>query len=329
MKVLVTGVAGFIGSHVAEHLLRGGHEVVGLDDLSGGFMENVPEPTEFVKGSVCDRELAEDLFARRSFDAVYHLAAYAAEGLSHFIKRFNYQNNVGGSVNMLTCAVKYEVKLFVFTSSIAVYGAGQCPMVESMKPAPEDSYGISKYAFEMELEATRRVFGLPYVIFRPHNVYGERQNVADRYRNVIGIFIRQALAGEPMTVFGDGHQTRAFSHIDQVVPVMAQAVDLPRCWNQVFNIGADTPYEVLEIARQVAAALNVELNVRHLPVREEVVHAWADHSKVRDFFGELESITLEEGIARMVKWVRKHGIGKPTPAPEVEIHRNLPQAWLD
>ncbi len=172
MKVLLTGIAGFIGSHVAEHLIRAGHEVVGMDDLSGGFPENVPAQAHFVEGNVCDRALAEDLFARHRFDAVFHLAAYAAEGLSHFIKRFNYRNNLEGSVNLLSCAVNHDVKLFVFTSSIAVYGAAQCPMVETMRPEPEDSYGISKFAFEMELEATRRMFDLPYVVCRPQNVYG-------------------------------------------------------------------------------------------------------------------------------------------------------------
>ena len=327
MRILVTGAAGFIGSHVAERLVRAGHRVVALDDLSGGFVDNVPKGAEFVQGGIGDRTLAESLFEKHSFDAVYHLAAYAAEGLSHFIKRFNYENNVGGGVNILTCAINRGVKLFVFTSSIAVYGAAQCPMTEDMKPSPEDSYGISKYALEMELEATRLMFGMPYVIFRPHNVYGERQNVADRYRNVIGIFIRQALSGEPMTIFGDGRQTRAFSHIDEVAPVIARAVETPGCWNQAFNIGADTPVEVIEIARQVSAALDIPMNVRHLDARKEVVHAFADHSKARRFFGPVESVPLEEGISRMVAWVRKHGIPKPTPTPPVEIFRNLPKSW--
>ncbi|MBN1867973.1 NAD-dependent epimerase/dehydratase family protein [Candidatus Sumerlaeota bacterium] len=327
MKILVTGIAGFIGSHVADHLIKAGHEVVGLDDLSGGFMENVPSGAEFVVGSVCDRSLAEDLFARHKFDAVYHLAAYAAEGLSHFVKRFNYQNNLGGSVNLLSCAVNQKVNLFVFTSSIAVYGAAQCPMTEDMRPEPEDPYGISKFAFEMELESTRRMFDLPYVVFRPHNVYGERQNIADRYRNVVGIFMRQALQGEEMTVFGDGRQTRAFSHIDDVAPVIARAVDQPDCWNEVFNIGADRPYEVLDIADRVAQAHGVPMRLKHLEARKEVVHAYADHSKVRRFFGETVGVSLEDGIGRMAEWVKARGIPEPTPAPKVEIPRNLPAGW--
>jgi UDP-glucose 4-epimerase len=143
---LVTGGAGFIGSHVAEHLLKNGHEVVVLDDLSGGFADNVPEEATFVKGSILDHELIIRLFEKHSFKYVYHLAAYAAEGLSHFIKRFNYENNLVGSVNVINACVNYGVDCLVFTSSIAVYGAGQTPMREDIVPIPEDSYGIAKLA---------------------------------------------------------------------------------------------------------------------------------------------------------------------------------------
>ena len=183
---------------------RSGHDVVVLDDLSGGFQENVPAKATFVQGSVMDHELIDRLFDRHSFDYVYHLAAYAAEGLSHFIKRFNYNNNLIGSVNLINASINHKVKCFVFTSSIAVYGAGQSPMSEDMIPVPEDSYGISKLAVEQELRVSHEMFGLDYVVFRPHNVYGERQNIGDRYRNVVGIFMNQLLRGEPMTIFGDG-----------------------------------------------------------------------------------------------------------------------------
>src|SRR5437868_6779742 len=205
---LVTGGAGFIGAHVAEHLLKTGHHVVVLDDLSGGYVDNVPSGATFVEGSIMDHELIDRLFRTYSFDKVYHLAAYAAEGLSHFIKRFNYNNNLIGSVNLINASINYGVKCFVFTSSIAVYGAGQSPMTEDMIPVPEDSYGIAKLAVEQELRVTHEMFGLDYVIFRPHNVYGERQNIGDRYRNVVGIFMNQILKGEPMTIFGDGTQQR-------------------------------------------------------------------------------------------------------------------------
>ena len=205
---LVTGGAGFIGSHVAGELLARDHRVVVLDDLSGGFADNVPGDARLITGNINDVSLIESLFNEYRFDYVYHLAAYAAEGLSHFIKRFNYQNNLMGSVNLINAAINHGTRGFVFTSSIAVYGASpQLPMTEETPPHPEDPYGIAKLAVEQELEASRRMFGLDYVIFRPHNVYGERQNIGDRYRNVVGIFMNQILQGRPMTVFGDGTQT--------------------------------------------------------------------------------------------------------------------------
>lgn len=148
-KVLVTGGAGFIGSHVAKHCLDMGFEVVVLDDLSGGFEDHIPEGAEFINGSVTDHELITDLFAQHRFEYVYHLAAYAAEGLSHFIRRYNYNTNLVASINLINESVKHKVKCFVFTSSIAVYGKGQLPMTEEMKPEPEDPYGVSKYAVEL------------------------------------------------------------------------------------------------------------------------------------------------------------------------------------
>src|ERR1700758_2091155 len=264
---LVTGAAGFMGSHVAEHLVTLGHRVIVLDDLSGGFRDNVPDGVEFIEGSILDNELIERLFEKYQFDCVYHLAAYAAEGLSHFIKRFNYTNNLIGSVNLINASVNHNVRCFVFTSSIAVYGAGQSPMTEEMVPTPEDSYGIAKLAVERELKVTHEMFGLDYVVFRPHNVYGERQNIGDRYRNVVGIFMNQLMKGEPMTIFGDGEQQRAFTHINDVAPIIAASVDVPAAHNQVFNVGADVPHTVNELARIVAAGLGKEREKTHTYAR--------------------------------------------------------------
>ena len=227
-QILVTGAAGFIGSHVCAHLLKQGHQVVGLDDLSGGFRDYVPEGVKFVEGSVTDAALVQKLFSENRFEYVFHLAAYAAEGLSHFIKQFNYTNNLLGSVNLINASVNHNVKCFVFTSSIAVYGKNQLPMTEEAVPQPEDPYGIAKYAVEMDLRESHEMFGLNHVIFRPHNVYGEFQNIGDRYRNVIGIFMNQIMQGQPMTIFGDGKQTRAFSYIDDVAPVIAASITRPK-----------------------------------------------------------------------------------------------------
>ncbi|MCO5067148.1 MAG: NAD-dependent epimerase/dehydratase family protein [Kiritimatiellae bacterium] len=325
----VTGAAGFIGSHVTEALVKKGHCVIALDDLSGGFTENVSAGATFVEGSILDSALIDRLFNEHKFDYVFHLAAYAAEGLSHFIKRFNYTNNLIGSVNLINAAVNTgTVKCFVFTSSIAVYGRNQVPMTEEATPQPEDPYGIAKFAVELDLKEAHEMFGLPYIIFRPHNVYGERQNIGDPYRNVIGIFMNQILQNQPMSVFGDGQQTRAFSYIDDVAPVIAASVEFPAAYNQVFNVGADTPYSILTLAQSVAAAMGVQPNVKHLEARNEVVHAFSSHDKVQKHFGGLiRNISLEEGLARMTDWVKKSGARKGKPFEGIEVPRNLPPSW--
>jgi UDP-glucose 4-epimerase len=326
---LVTGAAGFIGSHVVDELLAMGHDVIALDDLSGGFEDNVPAGARFVQGSICDHELVDRLFAEHKFEFVYHLAAYAAEGLSHFIKRFNYTNNLIGSVNLINAAVNAgTVKCFVFTSSIAVYGTNQLPMIETLVPQPEDPYGIAKYAVELDLREMHHMFGIPYVVFRPHNVYGERQNIGDPYRNVIGIFMNKVLTNKPMTIFGDGQQTRAFSYISDVSRPIARAVERPQAYNQVFNIGADKPYSVLELATAVGRTMGVEPKIEHLEARNEVVHAHADHGKAEKIFGDLaKNISLEEGLARTAEWVKRHGAREGKPFDNVEVWANMPPSW--
>ncbi|MFH0964490.1 MAG: NAD-dependent epimerase/dehydratase family protein [Planctomycetota bacterium] len=326
-KVLVTGGAGFMGSHVARELVAMGRQVTVVDDLSGGFRENVPKGATFVEGSVTDAELVERLFRENGFEHVYHLAAYAAEGLSHFIKRFNHTNNLIGSVNLINGAVNHGAECFVFTSSIAVYGEGQLPMREEMTPRPEDPYGISKYAVELELAASRKMFGLDYVIFRPHNVYGENQNIGDRYRNVVGIFMNQILKGEPMTIFGDGSQTRAFTYIGDVAPVLARAPEVAEARNRVFNVGADAVVSVNELSEIVARAMGAEHKVRHLPARKEVVHAFSDHSLLERVFGERAETGLAEGVRRMAAWVKRAGARTSKPFGEIEVRKNMPEAW--
>jgi UDP-glucose 4-epimerase len=330
IHVLVTGGAGFIGSHVADALLERGHRVTVLDDLSGGFRDNVPGGAAFVEGTFTDPRLVDELFARSQFDCVYHLGAYAAEGLSHFIKRFNYVNNVVGSVNLINASINTGVKGFVFTSSIAVYGASpELPMTEATPAHPEDPYGIAKYAVEQELHASRSMFGLDFMIFRPHNVYGTRQNIADRYRNVVGIFMNQILQGRPMTIFGDGRQTRAFSYIDDVAPLMAEAMEVPGAWNQVFNIGADQPYALNELAGAVARAMGVPPEIRYLEARQEVVHAHSSHDKLRRTFGDHPHTSLDDGLARMAAWVRVHGARVSQPFDGIEVTKHLPAVWRD
>lgn len=327
MTALVTGAAGFIGSHVVEHLLAMGVEVVALDDLSGGFLDNVPKGAIFHHGSILDKALLRRIFSEHKIETVYHLAAYAAEGLSHFIRSFNYENNVVGSMNVMNEAIKAEVKCFVFSSSIAVYGANQTPMVESLAPSPEDPYGVAKYSVELDLKAAHHMFGLNYVIFRPHNVYGERQHIGDRYRNVIGIFMNQLMTGQPMTIFGDGTQSRGFSYIADVAPIIARAPQVPQASGQIFNVGADTPTTLNELAQRVAEAMGLPAEVKHLDARKEVLHAVADHSKVERVFGYRAAHDLRQGLGRMAAWAKAVGPRKPTTFDNIEVLRNLPRSW--
>jgi UDP-glucose 4-epimerase len=327
MKALVTGAAGFIGSHVAEWLLRDGMDVVALDDLSGGSRENVPEAARWVQGTVTDYALLSELFAREKFDYVYHLAAYAAEGLSHFIRRFNYETNLIGSVNLINLSVIHDIKCFVFTSSIAVYGANQLPMTETMTPNPEDPYGVSKYAVELDLAAARQQFGLNYIVFRPHNVYGERQNIGDKYRNVVGIFLNQILRGEPLTIFGDGEQSRAFSYIDDVAPVLARSVLNAAAYGEVFNVGGGRPYTVNELADIVCKAMDANPARIYRLARNEVVHAFSSHEKVFNFFDPPSPVSLEIGIERMAAWVKQVGARQTQEFAAIEIPAGLPDGW--
>jgi len=329
MKSLVTGGAGFIGAHVTNELIKQAHSVVVLDDLSGGFRDNVNPKAIFVNGSICDYELMKKLFDEHNFDYVYHLAAYAAEGLSHFIRKFNYENNLVGSIHLINESIRHKVKCFVFTSSIAVYGAGQLPLKEETVPQPEDPYGVSKYAVELDLKAAHDMFGLNYIIFRPHNVYGEYQNIGDRYRNVIGIFMNQLLQGKPLSVFGDGNQTRAFSYITDVAPYISTCVNIQETYNQVFNIGADKEYTVNELATTVMDAMGIKGTLQHLTARNEVVHAYSDHSKAKKYFNISDDkfTPLSDGVKKMAIWAKQVGGRKSNTFDNIEITEKLPSSW--
>jgi len=330
-NVLVTGAAGFIGTHVVRELQKmpDNLNIIALDDLSGGFIENIPAGVTFIEGSVTDTLLIADLFKKYQFSYVYHLAAYAAEGLSHFIRRFNYKNNLIGSINLINESVKAGTKCFVFTSSIAVYGAIEPPMVEDKTPHPEDPYGISKLAVEMDLKAAHSMFGLNYVIFRPHNVYGEYQNLADPYRNVIGIFMKQIFEGQPMTIFGDGNQQRAFSYVGDVAPLIAKAPMVPGAINQVFNVGADTPYTINELAIKIASSLGKpDHPTVHLPPRNEVEIAYSDHSKARSVFKVTAQTDLNNGLSKMAMWAKNITLRPLKPFTAIEVGKNMPPNWL-
>ena len=324
---LVTGGAGFIGSHIVNHLLQLGHSVVVLDDLSGGDEANVHAQATFYQGSILDVDLVNEIFEKHAFKYVYHMAAYAAEGLSHFIRNFNYQNNLVGSINLINASINGGVECFVFASSIAVYGTNQLPLRETQTPKPEDPYGIAKYAVEQDLAIAQKMFGLDHIIFRPHNVYGMHQNIGDKYRNVVGIFMNQILKNESLTVFGDGEQTRAFTHIDDVAPYMAKSVQNPKARNQVFNIGSDSVHSVNQLAKAVGKAMDKQVAIEHLEEREEVVHAYCSHDKFQSVFRPTQQVDLSFGLSEMANWVKEHGARFSDDFEHIEINKGLPKSW--
>ena len=325
--VLVTGGAGFIGSHVTDFLIEQGHNVIVLDDLSGGFKENVHKKAIFIEDSITNEAAVNKIFEDHTIEYVFHLGAYAAENLSHFIRKFNYLNNVIGSINLINAAINHNVKCFVFTSSIASYGDIPSPMNEDDRPNPCDPYGIAKLTIEADLKAAHKVFGLNYIIFKPHNVYGERQNMEDKYRNVVTIFINQMLQNKPVTIFGDGEQTRSFSYVKDVAKTMAESITVLTAYNQLFNIGSDKVISVNKLARIIAEKLKVELKIVHLEERKEVKHAYADHSKIKKFLDYKTTVTVDEGIQRTIAWAKEEGIRKTKEFTNIEIRKNLPKGW--
>lgn len=340
-KCLVTGGAGFIGSHVARRLVRLGYEVIVVDDLSGGRRENVPEAAKLIVLDVSVPSTVNRLFQKHKIDYVYHLAAYAAEGLSHHIRRFNYKNNMLASINILNACLMNPVKHLVFTSSIAVYGedAAGKPFNEFTIPQPEDPYGIAKYAVEMDIKAAWNKWGPaiapPFTIFRPHNVFGPHQNVADRYRNVVSIFFRQAMTGKPLTVFGDGKQTRAFSYIAEVANMIAEAPWTKGTICETFNVGGDYVMPINALAKKIIEITGSKSGIEYAPKRYEVTDASADHAKVRRVYG-LESPSmpssfyLERGLHETHEWLNQNRALLRLPMPKfdkIEVPYDLPEIW--
>lgn len=364
---LVTGGAGFIGSHVVDHLLKMGHRVIVLDDLSGGTLDNLGANYQFLpqnpifwyqepegvlidglfyfcKGSILDAELVNHLVQMWKVDYIFHLAAYAAESLSHYIRKYNYETNVIGSVNLINAAINYGVKRFVFASSAAVLGDHAKGLDERQTPLPCDPYGIAKFTVEMDLKAAALMWGLDYTIFRMHNVYGPRQSLTDGYRNVITTFIRQSLQGQAMTIYGDGSQTRQFTYVDDIAPYIAKCIEYPRSINQIINAGSNSRHEIKMVAKIVATVLNAPFLFQHLPPRREVRHISLRHYKFHNIFhanfnphnalydkpeGWLHETDLGVGIALTCKWAKTQTLREPKPFANIEIQKNLPAHWKE
>lgn len=328
-RYLVTGGAGFIGSHLAEALVARGDDVVVFDDLSGGSRTRVPAAATLHVGTVTDVAAVNEVFGGPRFDGVFHLAAFAAEGISHAVKRLNYTSNVIGSVNLINAALTTGVGFFGFASSVAVYGRGRTPMREDDTPHPVDSYGNAKFTVERELDITMRLQGMPYFALRMHNVYGEWQNMRDPYRNAVAIFLNQVMRGEPITVYGDGLQVRAFTYVGDIVGTFLYAADAPDSWGKVFNVGSASTATVLELAHTVRDAMGaLEHPILHLPERDEVKVAFTDNTRAREAFGNWTDTPLVDGVARTAKWARDNGPVELATSIELEIPHTDPSDWV-
>lgn len=323
MKVLVTGCAGLIGSNFCKWL-GDKAEIIGVDDLSGGV--DVPPNITFVQANLTEPEDQKRVAACFPVDYVFHFAAYAAEGLSPFIRQYNYKNNLVATAFLVSESIRHNVKRFVFTSSMAVYGSSPTPFDESMRPNPVDPYGIAKWACELDLKVAADQHGLSYCILRPHNVYGPGQNVWDPYRNVLGIWMFQALSKKPMTIYGDGTQKRAFSYIDDMLPCIWQAAVNPKAHCETINIGSATETE-LNDAVQLVAHVTDHTEWQYLESRHEVRDAWCTTQKSIDILGYQDTVGLEEGLKRMWAWVNEQTPRKQILWQNYELDTGLYSFW--
>lgn len=320
MKILITGCAGLIGSHFSRYLLDKGYEVYGVDDLSGGYVENLPDDEFFRFSSInlLNKKSLGALFKKVQPDYVYHFAAYAAEGLSPFIRNFNYTNNLIASANVINECIKNDVKKIIFTSSMAVYGDQKPPFTEDMKPNPVDPYGIAKYAVEMDLKQAHEQFGLKYSIVRPHNVIGIYQNIWDKYRNVIGIWIRRVLRGEKVQIFGDGEQKRAFSDVKYILEPLEKLMTVGD--GETFNLGSDKAYTLNEVAKIFHG------KVEHLEKRNEVKNAYCSHKKAKKVLGFNDKTNLKETIKEMTEWAKTQP-DREVKQMDYEVIKGMYQFW--
>lgn len=311
MRILVTGGAGFIGSHLVNKLSGEDHEVFVIDDLSGGSTLNITDEDKFEMIDCRDDLLVDEAFKRIKPEVVFHLAANAAEGLSHFSPIEVTSRNYDAFIKTVTPAIKYGVKRFVFTSSIAAYGAIPTPFKESDRPEPEDLYGISKYACEMSLKILSEVHGMEYVITRPHNVYGPKQNMKDPLRNVVTIWMNALLKGEPYYIYGDGSMQRCFSYIDDVVDALYKC-GFADVLGKTFNVGSDSNYTLSELSRLLQKVAGNEISPIYLPQRaNEVTIAISDHTEAKKYLNYQDTVSLEEGLRRTWEWAESVGYQQP------------------
>ena len=326
-RVLITGVGGLIGSRMADWVLA--HhpecEVIGIDNLSGGYVENINEKVTFYQLD-CQSDELRKVFAQHQPEVVYHLAAYAAEGLSPFIRKFNYENNLLATANIINECIRCNVGRLVFTSSMAVYGHGNPPFDEAHTPAPIDPYGIAKFACEQDIRVAGEQHGLDWCIIRPHNVYGAKQNIWDAYRNVLGIWMYQHLNGEKMTVFGDGSQTRAFSCVDDCLEPLWKAGVSQVASQQIINLGSGIEYTILEAAELLKKVMGGgEIDFKE--GRHEVKHAHPTWQKSVELLGYQDNTDLEKGLISMWEWAKVQPQRERFFWSEYELDKGIYAYW--
>lgn len=337
-SVIITGAAGLLGSNLAKYILQNFPEytVVAVDNLFGGLPENILSEEDEARKSnryyfysidVEDNKLAT-LFKQFQPKYVFHLAAYAAEGLSPFIRKFNWSNNALSTANVINCCIEYGVERLVYTSSMSVYGDGNPGerFTEDLIPHPLDPYAISKYACELDIQSAGLQHGLDWCIIRPHNVYGIGQNIFDRYRNVLGIWMYQKLNNEPLTIYGSGYQTRAFSNIDNVTPCLWAAATYKEASKEIINVGGIAEHTIKEAASIIQSVFG-PTPIVYKEARYEVKHAVPSYEKSIRILDYEENKDLYGGLVDMWEWAQTLKMRERFKWPEYEINKGLYSYW--
>ncbi|MGN6608752.1 MAG: NAD-dependent epimerase/dehydratase family protein [Jatrophihabitans sp.] len=329
-RAFVTGVAGFLGSHVAEHLRDLGHEVTGIDNLSGGQVGNVPEGVEFGAVDCLDADGYADLL--RGADLVVHCAASAYDGLSHFSPGLVYRDTLSATVAVVTAAVRAGVGRIVHCSSMSRYGALPSPFTEDQSPAPVSPYGLAKVNSEQFLRTFVEHHGGEWAIAVPHNIIGPRQRFDDPYRNVAAIMINRMLRGMQPVIYGDGSSLRCFSFVADCVSCLGGMALLPQAAGEVINIGPDEePVTILHLAERIAALLDFDLDPKFVPARPgEVTLATCSSDKARRLLGYRTTTGLDEGLLAMIEWIDAVGPREFVYDRPLElVTARTPTTWVD
>ncbi len=326
--VLITGVAGLLGSRLADWIIENKPEykVVGIDDLSGGYESDVHPKVDLWQVDLVKHPISV-CFEKNKFDYVFHFAAYAAEGLSPFIRCFNYDNNLKVTARIVNECIKNDVKRLVFTSTLAVYGHGYGGIFdETQIPKPIDPYGVAKYACEMDIQIAGEQHNLDWCIIRPHNVYGIKQNFWDKYRNVLGIWMYQHLNGMDMTIFGDGEQTRAFSFIDDSLEPLWNAAVRPQASKEIINLGGIEEVSIKDASLILREVIG-EGEIVHLEGRHEVKNSIPTFQKSIDLLGFEHKTSMREGLTQMWEWAKEQPMRDRFMWPSYELEKGIYSFW--